>query len=173
MISIVTRSRYGSAAPFVVLSPVPRVAGEYQPLARACTRSARTDRGRPVARRRGQPPHLRERAGLERRAELVPRQDRQVVENPHAGRERLGERDDDGRADRAAATAAACRRPSGAASPPPSALVVRRLERKQHIVGRERVAVGERDVRPQLHACSAGRRSERVQDSASQGSTSW
>ena len=30
------------------------------------------------------------------------------------------------------------------------AFVVRRLERKHHIVGRERVAVGEGDVRPQL-----------------------
>ena len=50
--------------------------------------------------------------GGERRLELVPGQDRQVVEQPQPGRERRREPDDDRRRIGCARPGAACRRPS-------------------------------------------------------------
>ena len=49
---------------------------------------------------------------FERRLELVPRQDRQVVEHAEARRERRRKRDDDGHADRRPRPRASCRRPA-------------------------------------------------------------
>ena len=51
--------------------------------------------------------------------------------------------------------------------------VVDRLEGEHHIVGGERMAVGERDARPQPQGVAQAASSDRVQLSASQGSTSW
>ena len=96
-------------------------------------------------------PHARgEVAGVERGLELVARHDRQVVEDPQAGRERRRERDDDrrriGRAhlERLAADQQRIGERAAGSS------VVDRREREQDIVGREGLAVGEGDALPQL-----------------------
>ena len=88
-------------------------------------------------------------------------------------RERLGKRDYDRDTDQPPATssslAAGLERVGEVAA---VLLVVGRLERKQHIVGRERLAVGKDDAVAQGERVADGRRPIGVQRSASHGSTS-
>ena len=85
MISICTRSRYGSGVPSGGFPEIVRVAGEDEALPRFVAGQHERAEADDLRRRRGQAPRVRERAGLERRLELVPRQDRQVVQHADAG----------------------------------------------------------------------------------------
>ena len=99
-----------------------------------------------LGRRRVEAPGFDERAGLQRRLELVARENRQAVEQADARREGHRKGDDDGvrigGRDLELLAAGLHRVGEHAAV----LLVVHRLERKQHIVGGEGVAVGEDDV---------------------------
>ncbi len=153
-----------------VLAPVLRVARQDDALARL----VRLDHERPeahdVGRRRGRAPLLTERAGLEGRIQLVPREDRQRVEQAQSRAEHRREGDHDGvriaRGDGEGLAADKQRVAERAAG----LLVVRRLER-EHDVGRgERRAVREGDARRSFRV-QDNASGEQVYDSASHGSS--
>ena len=133
-----------------VLAPVTRIAGEDDALAAdELAQHERTEAG-DVLQRRVEAPRARERAGLQRRIQLVPRENRQVVQNPQSDRERRRERDDDrmgiGRRD-AERLAAHFERVDQRTR---GFRVVHRRQRERHVIGRKRLAIGERDVRTEL-----------------------
>ena len=140
------------------LAEVARVPIEDQALARHVGAEHERAEADDVRRRRGDVPCVPELAGVERRFQLVARQDDQVVEQAHARRERLGEDNlhgmgIDGRHPQPLMVGGErigqiARR----------LLVVDRLEHEDDVGGSERLAVGEDDALCAVSACSGGRR---------------
>ena len=112
-ISTISRSRYGSARAVRRLAEVARVAREDQPLAGACTRSARTGRGRrsPTAASTGPTPSRTCRL-LSAASSLCRGRIGRLSRMRRPGANGTGNVDDDGLADRRRPPRASCRRPA-------------------------------------------------------------
>ena len=123
--------------------PVVRIAREDQPLPGLIGFEDERAEADDLRRRRGQVPRLRQRAGVERRPQLVARQDRQVVEQPDARAERRREADHHRHRVRCADVQRLAADTHRLTQRAPGLLVVDRLEGKRHVGGGERHAVGE------------------------------